>query len=142
MSRPFGSKNKTQICPKGHDTLLVGRESSGHCKECDKNRHASKESYYAIVKRKSRYKLAGFLNKDKTVFTLASYDRLYQIQSGRCGICARHQSELSQSFAVDHDHLTNVVRGLLCFDCNTAIGKLGDTEENLMKAISYLRGTL
>lgn len=39
---------------------------------------------------------------------------------------------------VDHDHRTGRVRGTLCFDCNTAIGKLGDTADGLRRALSYL----
>lgn len=68
------------------------------------------------------------------------YDRLYQIQQGRCGLCHIHQTELLKRFAVDHDHKTGLIRGLLCFDCNTGLGKFGDSIERLERAAAYLRG--
>ena len=39
----------------------------------------------------------------------------------------------------DHDHVTGKFRGWLCVDCNTGIGKLGDTIEGLEAAIKYLK---
>lgn len=39
---------------------------------------------------------------------------------------------------VDHNHTTNIVRGLLCNNCNTALGKFKDNMEILTNAISYI----
>lgn len=52
---------------------------------------------------------------------------------GCCEICGRERP-----LHIDHDHQTGDVRGLLCISCNTALGKLGDTVEGLMRAIRYL----
>ncbi|MGW5421011.1 endonuclease domain-containing protein [Streptomyces sp. NPDC003943] len=41
---------------------------------------------------------------------------------------------------VDHCHETGRVRGVLCFNCNSAIGKLGDDPDVLRRAIAYLEG--
>jgi len=38
----------------------------------------------------------------------------------------------------DHCHKTNTFRGWLCMECNTSIGKLGDTLEGVMNAVRYL----
>lgn len=51
-----------------------------------------------------------------------------------CRACALTVSRL----AVDHDHLTGTVRGLLCTTCNTALGKLGDSPTFLRTAAYYL----
>lgn len=40
---------------------------------------------------------------------------------------------------LDHCHTTNVFRGWLCWNCNTSIGKLGDTIAGLQQAINYLK---
>ena len=39
-------------------------------------------------------------------------------------------------FAIDHEHSTNKIRGLLC---NLALGHFGDDPELCLKASSYLR---
>lgn len=54
---------------------------------------------------------------------------------------AGHECELCGSttkLALDHDHVTGKIRGVLCVNCNTSIGKLGDSVEGLRKALSYL----
>jgi hypothetical protein len=52
-----------------------------------------------------------------------------------CAVC----SELKPKLWVDHDHVTNVVRGLLCPGCNTALGAFKDDPALLTAAISYLQ---
>lgn len=58
-------------------------------------------------------------------------------QGFRCAICATGV-DLSSGH-VDHDHGSGVVRGILCGDCNRALGLFKDDEINLMEAITYLR---
>lgn len=69
--------------------------------------------------------------------TRDDYDNLSKSQDEKCAICG--EKELFRRLSVDHDHKTGKVRGLLCFDCNTALGKFKDDVEMLKKAISYLQ---
>lgn len=69
----------------------------------------------------------------------ALYDQMYNEQKGCCKICEQHSSTFTHRLAVDHCHKTGAVRGLLCSNCNTAIGKLNDDISILQRAISYLR---
>lgn len=48
----------------------------------------------------------------------------------------------AQGLHLDHDHETGEFRGWLCFGCNTALGKLGDNLEGVMRLVRYLRKTL
>ncbi len=41
--------------------------------------------------------------------------------------------------SVDHCHKTNVVRGLLCNECNSGLGKFKDNIDVMASAISYLQ---
>lgn len=66
------------------------------------------------------------------------YDLLLQAQGGRCAICQAHQYEKDRRLGVDHDHDTGEIRGILCTQCNSAIGLLGDDVDLLRRAIEYL----
>ena len=56
-------------------------------------------------------------------------------QQGKCLIC---QDEMDRP-CVDHNHTTGAVRGLLCPDCNLALGLLRDNAESLKRATRYLK---
>jgi hypothetical protein len=88
--------------------------------------------------------------------TLEDYDRIFTKQGGVCAICgkpptldnsakipdsprARRQGKLSQPIlAVDHDHDTGEVRGLLCLLCNRALGLHKDDITLVRFALKYL----
>lgn len=72
--------------------------------------------------------------------SIEDYDKMLERQNYSCAICQMHYSSFKRNLAVDHCHLTRKVRGLLCFDCNSGIGKLKDSVEVLNKAINYLKG--
>jgi len=65
------------------------------------------------------------------------YDRFYKKQQGCCAICGVHNSE--SKLVLDHCHISNEFRGLLCNGCNTGIGLLKDDAELCLKAYGYLR---
>jgi hypothetical protein len=76
------------------------------------------------------------------------YRKMYEDQKGCCAICTKHTSAVFSKGAegfelcVDHCHETGKVRGLLCENCNTGIGKLNDDVKLLESAIKYLKDTL
>jgi len=72
--------------------------------------------------------------------TPEDYDRLFEKQNGQCAICKTEDSghNATNHLLVDHDHTTNVVRGLLCSSCNLMLGKAHDDIDLLNSAISYL----
>lgn len=76
--------------------------------------------------------------------TVADYDRMWAEQQGLCAICQRPERLVRYGkpleLSVDHCHDTGKVRGLLCHDCNTAIGKLGDDPDRINAAAEYVRG--
>lgn len=70
---------------------------------------------------------------------LDEYNSMFEMQKGNCLICSRHQSDLTYSLHVDHDHKTGRVRGLLCFNCNQLLGNARDCIEVLAQSINYLK---
>lgn len=65
------------------------------------------------------------------------YDELLEVQAGCCAICGQHISQVK--LVMDHRHSDMFIRGLLCGNCNTAIGLLHDNVERAEGAVSYLK---
>lgn len=80
--------------------------------------------------------------------TYVDYLRMFEEQGGVCACCGEQESGIHNrgkeavrlTLAVDHDHSTGEVRGLLCTKCNKAIGLLGDNITGVEKALTYLKG--
>lgn len=74
---------------------------------------------------------------------LAEYQRMFVEQNGVCAICDRPETRQRRGtlrwLAVDHNHETGAVRGLLCSDCNVMLGYAQDSESRMARAIEYLR---
>lgn len=71
--------------------------------------------------------------------SIEEYDRMVESQKGLCKICNSFEPNRKGRLCVDHDHDTGKIRGLLCDKCNRAMGLFGDSQENLQKAIEYLK---
>ena len=71
--------------------------------------------------------------------TIGSFGLLLKEQEYSCAICYMPLGP-GHNTAVDHDHDTGVVRGLLCRSCNTGIGHLRDNAEVCRRAALYLQG--
>lgn len=62
---------------------------------------------------------------------------MLSVQGGRCAGCSRPFND-DRRDCVDHDHATGRVRGLLCRDCNLALGSVGDDPAVLRALAAYL----
>ena len=71
--------------------------------------------------------------KRKYGLTLEAFDQLLASQGGGYAICGRPDAD-----NVDHDHRTGRLRGILCFNCNIAIGQVQDDEDRLAVAMAYV----
>ena len=77
--------------------------------------------------------------KKRYGITLEDYDNILESQSGKCAICDSDSPGGKKGrFAVDHDHETKKIRGLLCGTCNILLGHSKDNTNILLKAIQYL----
>lgn len=72
--------------------------------------------------------------------TVADWEGMLKNQNSKCAICERttHHKNFYHRLGIDHSHKTGKVRGLLCGNCNTAIGKLQESPLLLERAIDYL----
>lgn len=71
--------------------------------------------------------------------TFEEYNKLFVMQYGKCSICKVHQNNLKRTLVVDHDHKNGKIRGLLCQNCNTALGHAKESISILESMIHYLR---
>lgn len=145
VKNPIGRTNEvvTRTCPtcKGEFSTKVKNINRGggvYCsKECNpkssRNRRLPAEHH---EKRRREYGLLKSYG-----LTMEEYDTMVEKQGGVCAICSsppKGQGSRSRYLYVDHCHTTGVVRGLLCRNCNNAIGLLSDDTEILSAAIRYL----
>jgi hypothetical protein len=109
------------------------------CKECASTR--SKRRHLAgrpnPVKHPERSR-ASYLKSEYGI-TVEEYDRLLALQAGVCAVCGQEErAKNKKTLAVDHDHVTGAVRGLLCHSCNIALGMLGDDPARIARLREYL----
>jgi hypothetical protein len=89
--------------------------ASSYCKECNAERQKAwkKKNPKKAGNNQRRYALMKLYG-----ITEEQYDELLQKQGGSCGVCKRPASQFRNRLAVDHDHHTRAIRGLLCTMCN------------------------
>lgn len=104
------------------------------CKECTKEWYRSPVGKISL--RKAHL-------KQQYSITLDEYDELLEKQEHCCAICGIHSSMANlgggNHLAVDHNHDTGQIRGLLCATCNTGIGKFKESVATLQSAINYIQ---
>lgn len=99
-------------------------------------RKAQQAKLYEVKKDYQRY----YQLTKRFGLTREQYYQLLLSQDYRCKICNVEHEEVSRGrLVVDHCHTTGKVRGLLCHSCNVGIGHLKESEELMLKAISYLK---
>lgn len=99
------------------------------CKECKRQYQNDRYSDVAAKRLERKYGITKY-----------DYDRMFQEQGGKCAICDKPQSACRRALAVDHCHASGKVRGLLCDECNRALGYFYDDTNRIAKAIEYLGG--
>jgi len=71
--------------------------------------------------------------------TSAEFEAMEVAQGSLCAICGQpERSARNRRLTIDHDHLTNAIRALLCSQCNRAIGLLADDPNIIRKAADYI----
>lgn len=133
-------------------TKALGKDYQ--CKECAAR---FQQNYYmenkdrlleqnAIWQRKNPESKRKHVLKSQYGLAIEEYERMYEAQNGLCAICGQAETTIDprtkkiRKLAIDHDHETGNVRGLLCSNCNKGIGCLQDSVSILQLAINYLIG--
>ena len=110
------------------------------CKDC-KNAAARKirkeqpERYARYKKRANEY-----LKERRYGITQDQFNQMLVDQNNMCKICST-EFKSTKDTHIDHCHDTNIVRGLLCNNCNLALGQFNDNTDNMDNAIRYLQNS-
>lgn len=105
----------------------------------EKTRESAKRHYY---KDHERSKELQRKRKMRSQYGLEpeEFDQMLVDQDGVCAVCGGVQSN-GRRLAIDHNHETGEVRGLLCDSCNHGLGNFRDDPHLMKTAIKYLRRT-
>jgi hypothetical protein len=126
---------KARDCPRCNKPLTVKRQNQRkkYCYLCD-----------CAVKREQRQ--AAHDRRVEKLYGLrpGEYQKLYEVQGGRCAVHGCRARGLSIALAVDHDHAIGLgnrkaVRGLMCKTHNKWIGMAHDDPEVFDSLAGYLR---
>lgn len=116
-SKEYRERNYEKVCKSARDyARRIRKEKPEECHK--KDRKVALLKYYGITENE--------------------YNNLYKKQNGVCAICGGKQRKNNKYFCIDHDHKTKKVRGLLCHNCNVALGLINENKEILKKMIEYL----
>lgn len=113
-------------------TTLGLKYDGGKFEQCVETKEQNVRNYYK-----------NFSLKKSFGIDLAEYQRMFVEQKGCCATCDKPETGKDNNgrvkwLAVDHDHENGAVRGLLCENCNKALGLIGDNVATLRAAIRYL----
>jgi hypothetical protein len=112
-------------------------------REYKKAKYYKTERYFNTLKKKSPI-MAEHKYHIKKVYgmTQEEYRLLLAKQGGVCAICGRPERGILRGkirmLGVDHNHITGKIRGLLCTNCNTALGLVKENPTILVNMISYI----
>ena len=96
-----------------------------------------RESHKVATAERNLKRLYGVTRDRKT--------ELFKLQGNKCKCCSTSDPSHKHGWAVDHDHITESIRGVICHKCNTNIGRLGDHYDHVLSSVAkygaYLSST-
>lgn len=135
-------------CPKcskfkfRKDYYLHNNRADGlqiYCKRCTQiDKRVQKVKYNEVMRR--WYNNKGYKKQaaDRYGISINDYELLLEACGNRCQICLKENAN-NRRLSVDHNHETGVIRGVLCINCNSALGLFRDSPELMELAIKYLK---
>lgn len=107
-----------------------------------------KKAYYEANKERLLPKIRENRKSKPELHAISSLVKLYKVSREfatdlylrsmqHCEACGDKWVAGDRRFCVDHDHDTGVVRGILCHNCNTSLGKLRESTAKLLALAAY-----
>lgn len=128
------SKSRGTCKQCGGKVTKSGAELCAPCRYKSKRIHDDKGDAQRLHQLKRKYGM-----------TLEEFDGWWIVFKGKCGVCGcgmrmplKQRGQPLDVVAIDHDHKTGLVRGLLCNACNKGIGLFKDNPELLRSAAKWV----
>jgi hypothetical protein len=120
---------------KNISDFYTGRKDCKDCKNAAakqwrKDNPENTEKHLARMRERSKERRYGITQKE--------FDQMLIRQNNKCKICSDNFKSFKDTH-IDHCHNTNKVRGLLCNNCNMALGQFMDNTDIMDNAIKYLQ---
>lgn len=138
----------TKKCPKCHKRREFSKNKArfdgldSWCKVCKSTWSEEYHKKHPHLRRQRRLRNLGRIFKymrsyrlrTKYGLTETMFEKILKLQNRRCAICRTKKPRGKyKSWQVDHDHVTNEVRGLLCFNCNKHLGYFERLAKQILK---------
>ncbi|MFA5378679.1 MAG: endonuclease VII domain-containing protein [Dehalococcoidia bacterium] len=139
-AREYHARNRDKLKEYGKKYWNAHREEQN---KKARERWSERKKAYSETKKEWREnnpkKRMGYRLSHDYEMTLEDYNGLIFKQGGKCAnkLCDQEHSDKTK-LHVDHDHKTGLVRGLLCRNCNTALGMAKDNANRLLGLAAYL----
>lgn len=111
--------------------------SFSYCEDRKKKRNINGMEKGYSQKRKDYSK--NWMLKKNYGITIEELEVIRISQDNKCAICRKEEASLKYGLCVDHNHITGKVRGLLCRNCNCAIGMFDENINFMTSSIEYLK---
>lgn len=122
--------NKFDVKPTGKNG------HSNFCRKCTEHKRRTRREYDPEERKREAL-------RDTFGITLEEFKQKLLQQNGVCAICGKPETSMFRGklrhLAVDHNHTTKQIRGLLCNKCNIALGWFQEDICSLESAIKYLK---
>lgn len=129
-------KNCESVNPQPVSNFYSSKKDSsgyqGYCKNC------CKKIGTAWGKKNPR-KIKHNQLQIKYKISIDEYEKRLKDQNDCCEICYTHKDEFKYALVVDHNHITGQNRGILCNQCNTALGYLKENENIVSNLLNYIK---
>lgn len=124
---------------------LCSSTDDGHqprCKSCEKS---YREINKHIIAQKAKKYNSKYVSRRANRYLIKRYNidssakiQMFDAQEGKCYTCNKHFENLSKA-NVDHNHSTDKIRKLLCYNCNMALGLLKENINVIFNLAAYIR---
>lgn len=142
MKRPYVFQSEETRQAHRERTRQIGKANKGKTYSSKGSKHAEDCAHCLAIKTGANFDRLAWQKEyskkrkfAKYGITEEEYLEMFNKQGGTCAICGGPPDTRWKMLAIDHNHETGKVRGLLCMVCNTMLGRL---ENRFDKVMLYL----